>query len=528
MPRLGRDVDLRTVVGKEEMATSAEVESELEAHLAELVAYARNQGQRGRGSLRRVEKEISRKLQQAGRLLILLTLTVTEEELEPEAEHAGKSYVRRPRKGKWLGTIFGGILYFRTYCRAASWEEDRSGRHPLDEQWGITRDRFSMNVISASTRLATHVSFDICTDLLREFWGWSPAKDSIEGMVLGLGAETEDYFELSPPRAGDGEVLVIQADSKGVPTATQGELAKRRRPWKGRKRAPSPRHRGRKRRRGWQKPRRRKPGDKRKNAKMATLVVMYTLKMKGGLLLGPINKRVYGSFAPKRHAFAWAAREATKRGFDPKCDKSLIQFVSDGDPDLRELADEYLPCAKQTIDLYHVMEYVWSAGECLHKVGSDELGDWFAQQKKRLLRGQHRRVVREIEAILARLKRRGRLTKGKHARLATAAQYLRSNGYRLDYKWVREMDLELASGAVEGAVNHVMGKRLDNGGMRWIRERAEAVLKLRCIEVNGEWNDFMAFVERRARFRTAHGPPVRIMKSEPNPLPSLHLQEAAA
>jgi hypothetical protein len=45
---------------------------------------------------------------------------------------------------------------------------------------------------------------------------------------------------------------------------------------------------------------------------MATLVVMYTLKMKDGLLLGPINKRVYGSFAPKRHAFAWAAREATK------------------------------------------------------------------------------------------------------------------------------------------------------------------------------------------------------------------------
>ncbi len=528
MPRLSRDVDLRTVVGKEKMASSREVQDELEADLAELVSYAREQGGRDRGSLHTIEKELSKRLQQTGRFLILLALTVAEERLEPEEEHAGKSYVRRPRKAKWLGTIFGGILYFRTYLRAATWEEDRSGRHPLDEQWGITRDRFSMSVVSASVRLATHVSFDICTDLLKEFWGWSPAKDSIEGMVLGLGAETENYFELSPPPSGDGEVLVIQADSKGAPTATDGELAKRRRPWKRRSRAPSPRHRGRKRRKGWQKPRRRKPGDKRKNAKMATLVVMYTLKMKGGLLLGPINKRVYGSFAPKRHVFAWAAREATKRGFDPKCEKSLIQFVSDGDPDLRDLAHEYLPCAKQTLDLYHVMEYVWSAGECQHKVGSGELIDWVGHQKKRLLRGQHRRVAREIEDTLARLKHRGRLTKGKRTRLETAAEYIRSNGYRLDYKWVREMDLELASGAVEGAVNHVIGKRLDNGGMRWIRERAEAVLKLRCIEVNGEWDHFIAFVERRARHRMDHGSPVRIMQSAPNPLPSLHLQEAAA
>jgi len=528
MPCLGRDVDRQTAVGKKEMATSAEVEHKLEAHLAKLVAYARRQGERGRGSLRCTERDVAAKLQHAGRLLILLSLTVAEEQLDPKAKHAGRSYVRRPRKEKWLGTIFGGILYFRTYCRAASWEKDRSGRHPLDAQWGITRDRFSMNVISASARLATHVSFEICSDLLKEFWGWSPAKDSIEGMVLGLGAVTEEYFEQAPPPEGDGDVLVIQVDSKGAPTATDGELAKRRRPWKGQSRAPSPRHRGRRRRRGWQKPRRRKPGDKRKNAKMATLVVMYTLKRKDGLLLGPLNKRVYGSFAPKRHAFAWAAREAKKRGFDPKSDKSLIQFVSDGDPDLGSLACEYLPCAKQTIDLYHVMEYVWSAGECQHKAGSGNLTAWVAQQKSRLLRGQHRRVVREVEETLTRLRRRGQLTKGKRVRLETAAEYLRTNGYRLDYKWVREMDLELASGAVEGAVNHVMGKRLDNGGMRWIRERAEAVLKLRCIEVNGQWENFITFVDCHLRRKLARGSPVRIMQTAPSPLPSLHIREAAA
>jgi len=36
-------------------------------------------------------------------------------------------------------------------------------------------------------------------------------------------------------------------------------------------------------------------------------------------------------------------------------------------------------------------------------------------------------------------------------------------------------------------VNYVIAKRFDSGGMRWIKERAEALLQLRCIEVNNDW-----------------------------------------
>ena len=30
--------------------------------------------------------------------------------------------------------------------------------------------------------------------------------------------------------------------------------------------------------------------------------------------------------------------------------------------------------------------------------------------------------------------------------------------------------------------------------MRWIKERAEALLQLRCIEINGDWDAFIEFV----------------------------------
>jgi hypothetical protein len=65
----------------------------------------------------------------------------------------------------------------------------------------------------------------------------------------------------------------------------------------------------------------------------------------------------------------------------------------------------------------------------------------------------------------------------------------------MNYALLKEMDLELASGIVEGAVNYVIGRRFDQGGMRWIKGRAEALLQLRCIEINGDWDSLFQRVE---------------------------------
>ncbi len=72
----------------------------------------------------------------------------------------------------------------------------------------------------------------------------------------------------------------------------------------------------------------------------------------------------------------------------------------------------------------------------------------------------------------------------------------------MDYKTLREQDLEISSGAVEGAVNYVVAKRFDSGGMRWIRDRAEALLQLRCIEVNNDWDAFISYVRDKISRQT--------------------------
>jgi len=49
----------------------------------------------------------------------------------------------------------------------------------------------------------------------------------------------------------------------------------------------------------------------------------------------------------------------------------------------------------------------------------------------------------------------------------------------------------IRSQAVEGAVRNLVGMRLDGPGMRWSRDRAEHVLHLRCILLNGQWDQLV-------------------------------------
>jgi hypothetical protein len=44
----------------------------------------------------------------------------------------------------------------------------------------------------------------------------------------------------------------------------------------------------------------------------------------------------------------------------------------------------------------------------------------------------------------------------------------------------------IVSGVVEGAARGVVGERLEKSWMRWVEERAEAMLLLWCIDGNAD------------------------------------------
>ena len=256
---------------------------------------------------------------------------------------------------------------------------------------------------------------------------------------------------------------------------------------------------------------------------MGTMVVMYTLqstrRVGGDLLLGPINKKLYASFAVKRHAVEFARREATKRGFPPGTTRT-VQLLSDGDQHLAEYRAELFPEDLHTIDVMHVIEKLWEAGAAMYGDGTAERAEWVEARKDDLYAGEANDIVDELDRQIRRVSRTGPGTKTKRKKLTEVRDYINKRAHQMNYHELIERDLELGTGPVEGAIKNVMGKRMDHGGMRWIKERAEATLQLRCIDVNGDWEAFVARVHDGARARALKkGEHVRLQQRQPAPLP---------
>lgn len=473
----------------------AELRAAAQAAAAEVVRRAEAlAGRRDALAFVDVERELRELVFAFARAVVVLFLGLRERHVVasyPEGERVesfGRSFRRAPPIARNLTTTFGVVRYWRTYMREVV-EGAREGFHPLDVALGLTAERFTWNVLSLGAWLATKMSFAEARATLAKFMPNAPSTEVLEKAVLGLGRFTEGWFKERHAPDGDGEVLVIMADGKGIPTALEEELRRRR--GKRRRQRPerSPRHRGRRRRRRHPKKPRPLKGDKSKNARCATMIVMYTLRREGRRLVGPLNKWVYASFAPKEHAFQMARLEATKRGFGPGT-TNTIQLVTDGDPDLALYGARYFPSAEHTIDVWHVVEYLWDAGRGIFADGSHALRRWVKALEAHLFAGRIDDILRDLKRRRAEIPKTGPGNKGRRERLTDAIEYIGKRRQQIDYGSLRRRDMEISTGPIEGAIKHVIGRRQDHGGMRWIPERAEAVLQLRCIEVMGDWDAF--------------------------------------
>ncbi len=132
--------------------------------------------------------------------------------------------------------------------------------------------------------------------------------------------------------------------------------------------------------------------------------------------------------------------------------------------------------------------------------------------------------MEEIDRRLALLPKKGPGMKKRRKNLEDVRRYLYKRLDKTNYKRLSEQDLEISSGSVEGAVNYVIAKRFDSGGMRWIKERAEALLQLRCIEVNNDWESFVSYVQDKTTRQSQLEKRILFLKSsEAMPLPTYGL-----
>jgi hypothetical protein len=461
------------------------------------------------------EKELLVRVAVLGCCLLRLFLTARHQrlDLQPflgnDKYRTGDAYAERTLK-----TFYGEVRYGRQYLMSRG---GGSGFCPLDVVLGLTRDRLSPWVRQWVARLATRMSFKAAQMVCKAVLNWAPATETIEQVVLGMGRAAAPFMKQLQAPSDDGEVLVIEVDGKCPPIATEAELAKRRGKRKARHAADChcQRHRGRAKRQARGSKKRRKKGDKSKNGKEVNVVVMYTLKRgEDGKLHGPLNKKLYATFAGRQAAVLWARQEATKRGFSPETTKR-VQIVLDGAKSLKAHLKALFPKAIFTLDVCHVVERFWRLGRHFHPEGSDALKAWVEKLKALLYEGRARTIVKRLQKMLRDTATRGPGTKSRRKALKSVLGYLRPRISMMRYGVWMLQDLVIATGQVEGAVRYLVGERFDCAGMRWTRTKAEALLHLRCIELNGDWQRFVNWFERQNRKRLRKGERLKVLTNQP-------------
>ena len=75
----------------------------------------------------------------------------------------------------------------------------------------------------------------------------------------------------------------------------------------------------------------------------------------------------------------------------------------------------------------------------------------------------------------------------------SAIEYLENNREHLQYDEYLAAGYPIGSGVAEGACRHLVKDRLEQTGMRWTVEGAQAMLHVRALYLNDQWEEFLEF-----------------------------------
>jgi hypothetical protein len=173
--------------------------------------------------------------------------------------------------------------------------------------------------------------------------------------------------------------------------------------------------------------------------------------------------------------------EAWKRGWSRALKKVVM---GDGAEWIWNLADLHFPGALQIVDLYHAREHLWELARRLHPHDEGNQRAWMKVHQKRLLdNGKIEKLVAALRCIVS-------LHTEVTEKLRTEAAYFERNADRMRYPSFRRQHLFVGSGVIEAACKTVIGSRLKQSGMFWTLRGANAIIALRCSQLNGRFENY--------------------------------------
>jgi hypothetical protein len=361
---------------------------------------------------------------------------------------------------------------------------------PLANRLQLPEGVFSYVLQDWDQSLCVEEAFGQAERTVRRMLGLPQSVDSLEHQNVAMAREVADFRADRPkPAAEDeGAILVSSADGKGIVMRRDPE-------------APRP-------------PAHRTKGDKASCKEMAIVGAVYSVdrylrtpeEVVAALFDArrperdrpqPCGKQVQASLAfadaDGTHSgieavYPWILEElwSRNRGFV----KEMVHLC-DGQEALWEARRQHLPRRNTTdiLDLLHVTPRLWQAAHLFAAEKSEAATAFVRARVLKVLQGKGELVIRGLREMATK---RG-LTGAKKAKLRQVCAYLENNLERMRYDEYLAKGYPIASGVIEGACRHLVKDRMERAGMHWTRLGAQAMLDVRSIHVNGDWEAYQSY-----------------------------------
>jgi hypothetical protein len=383
---------------------------------------------------------------------------------------------------------------FTLPCNAQYYHNCQSGHFPADTALNLPAKGGSDLLRQWREQLGTSGAYHDVGPTLTSLVGPLPFSTRALQEELAEDAElVESYYaQLKPPGAvAEASILVLQADGKGVPMRHSTSAASQVRLGKGQKN-------GRKKEAIVTSVYTLVPWVRTPQEVTASFFKQATKSQEVSLPVrrGPCNKRLWASLEGKEATLKFTARHLTEQeGEHIVCRVAL----TDGSEALQQRVQEQFPDFVLILDFIHANEYLWEAAKALLGENAPSRQDWVISHTLRMLCGQTPDLVAQFRRMAAE----PGCKPAQQATLSKVADYYQRNQDYMHYDRYLAAGWPIATGVVEGACRHVVKDRCELSGMRWSQAGAEALLRMRCVAENGDWEDFHAF-RRQSRQPVLH------------------------
>lgn len=383
-----------------------------------------------------------------------------------------------------LRTRFGTVQVRRLSYRAAGVASLR----PADAAANLPAASYSHGLQRLLVAFATGLSYDGAIAAVERACGQTIGHRAAIEIIAAAGADIGSFYDRARPAPGTaaGEVVVISADGSGIdmrPEARREGVA----PDPG---ASDPSPAGSlaaKARRG-----------RKRMAEIALVGTITPARRDAAAVMGPDahpgprlrDQWLTGSIAePVSAVIASAFDEASRR--DPDRAAQWVALVDGNAHQIDCIETEAAARGARVaivVDFVHVLQYLWDAAKVFFD-HTDQAGDWVRQKATLVLQGRSRAVAAGIRRRATTAGYTGR----ERANADRAATYLDNHEPYLDYPLALANGWPIATGAIEGAVRHLVKDRFAITGARWGLAGAEAMLTLRATTIAGDADQYWRY-----------------------------------